>query len=198
MHKLIATALVMTAAFCGESWAGVTTYTTEADWATAVANNYVTEPFNAGGLQSFTGVTTDAGSIGSASGLLTGSVWSDRVVTGGASTTFSYIPGALLGAGATWDTSPGGEGQGLQLTLNLVGGGTESVAQIGPIDNSFFGFVSTDLFTSFTISGGTNTGAAETYDMTNLDFAPVPEPASIAVLGAALFGVGAARRRKTA
>lgn len=126
MHKLIATALVMTAAFCGESWAGVTTYTTEADWATAVANNYVTEPFNAGGLQSFTGVTTDAGSIGSASGLLTGSVWSDRVVTGGASTTFSYIPGALLGAGATWDTSPGGEGQGLQLTLNLVGGGTES------------------------------------------------------------------------
>ncbi len=181
----------------------ITTYTSQAAFDAAVGQTF-TEPFNSTGLQPFTGVVTSAGFIGPARGVLTGSVWNDRVtLSGGESTTFSYKPGDLFGAGALWDTSPAGEGQGLHLTINLVGGGTASVAQIGPIDGGFFGFTSSEAFTSFTITAGTNPGVAETFDMDNLQFAPfaaaVPEPSTLALFGlTALAGAGyrAWRRRK--
>jgi len=180
--------------------AGVVTYTDEATWEAAVSNNFVTEPFDSGGLQSFTGVVTTFGAIGPARGVLTGSVWTDFVdstyFSGPASTTFSYKPANLFAAGATFDTSPEGEGVGLDIILNLVGGGTETVAHIGPIDGTFFGFVSTDAFTSFTITNG---GGFETFDMDNLHFEAntnVPEPVTLSLFGAGLAGAIAMRRRK--
>ena len=191
--KYLATAsVVLTLSWAAASQASVTTYTDESAWI-AAAGPYYNEPFDVGGLQSFTGVTTTNGSIGSARGSLSGSVWNDRIA-GTDSTTFSYIPADIIAAGATWDTSPGGEGSGLTLTLNLAGGGTEQVAQIGPIDGTFFGFVSTDAFSSFSITLGPSSGQ-ETYDLDNLHFA-VPEPASVAVLGFGLVALGRMRRRK--
>jgi hypothetical protein len=181
--------------------AAIVTYTSQAAFEAAVGTTF-TEPFDSGGLQSFTGVVSTVGHIGPARGVLTGSVWNDRpTLSGGESTTFSYLPGPLLGAGALWDTSPGGEGQGLALTINLVGGGTESVGSIGPIDGTFFGFTSTDAFVSFTIKADGNPGVAETYDMDNLEFAPqavAPEPATVSLLALGIAGMaGYGWRRRT-
>lgn len=181
--------------------ASIVTFTDRSTWDAAVGS-FVTEPFNATGLQSFTGVVTVNGSIGPAPTggdcfpspcALSGSVWNDVVVPGGASTTFSFLPGPLIGAGADWDTSPNGEGSGLALTINLNAGGSLFVAQIGPINGTFFGWTSTSPFDSFTIQGGTNPGI-ETFAMDNLSFATgfaaVPTPATLLLLGSGLAGLG--------
>jgi PEP-CTERM motif len=201
--RLASAVLLAISTFATTADAAVVTYTDEASWIAAVPG-FVNEPFDSGGLQSFTGVVTDNGTIGSARGVLSGSVWTDFVFVGdfgSASTTFSYKPGNLFGAGGFWDTSPNDQGQALQLTLNLVGGGTESVGQIGPIAGTFFGFISTDAFTSFTITGGTNPGSGETFDLDNLHFetaGAVPEPVTLTLFGAGLAGLGAMRRRRKA
>jgi hypothetical protein len=170
----------------------ITTYVNESAWDAAVANHFVNEPFDSSGLQSFTGVTSSAGVIGPKRGVLSGSVWTDRVtVAGHESTTFVYKPGPLMAAGATWDTSPLVEGQGLSLKLTLFGsGGTANVAQIGPIDGAFFGWTSTAPFSSFTITAGSGPGIAESYDMDNLHFssATVPEPGAFVVGTSGLIG----------
>ena len=150
----------------------ITTYTSRAAWQAAVGT-FVTEPFNAGGLQPFTGVTTSVGQIGPARGVLTGSIWRDRVTRAGVEqTTFSYKPSPIIGAGAEWDTSPGGEGQALSISITFPDGTTQFIAQIGPNDGPFFGWTSSQPFTSFTIVAGNGPGVAETFDMDNLSFAP--------------------------
>jgi len=173
------------------SAAVVTTYTSEAAWMTAVSGMFVTEPFNNAGLQPFTGVLSSTGSIQA-------NHWHDRVTLGGGeSTTFSYLSDTLRGAGGSWDTSPADEGQALGITLNMTGGGTQFVGQIGPI-NSFFGWTSDAPFDSFTIRAGYNSGVAETFDLDNLGMAtstPTPEPATLLVVATALVGAPFVRRR---
>jgi len=171
--------------------AAIVTYSSEAAWMTAVSGMFVTEPFNNAGLQPSTGVFTSVGQIQA-------DHWHDRVtVSGGESTTFSYLLDTLRGAGGTWDTSPAGEGQALGITLNMTGGGTQFVAQIGPID-SFFGWTSDAPFDSFTIRAGYNSGVAETFDLDNLSMAPstpTPEPATLLLVATALVGAPFVRRR---
>jgi len=152
---------------------------------------FVTEPFNNAGLQPFTGVLSSTGSIQA-------NHWHDRVTLGGGeSTTFSYLYDTLRGAGGSWDTSPADEGQALGITLNMTGGGTQFVGQIGPI-NSFFGWTSDAPFDSFTIRAGYNSGVAETFDLDNLSMAtstPTPEPATLLLVATALVGAPFVRRR---
>src|SRR5262245_35318683 len=100
----------------------VNIYTDPAAFAAAVAGfSSATETFEATGLQSFTHVTTTDGSIGPAGGILggalSGSVWKDAVSRSlGESTTFSFDTTSLIGAGAFFDTSVNGDGQGLSIT----------------------------------------------------------------------------------
>jgi len=149
------------------------------------------EPFNNSGLQPSTGVLTSVGQIQA-------DHWHDRVTRGGGeSTSFRYLLDTLRGAGGTWDTSPAGEGQGLGITLNMTGGGTQFVGQIGPIA-SFFGWTSDAPFDSFTIRAGNNGGVAETFDLDNLRMAPsttTPEPATLVLVATALVGTPFVRRQ---
>ena len=179
------------------SAAVVTTYSSEAAWMSAVGI-FITEPFS-GVLQSSTGVVTSTGSIQA-------DHWHDRVTrSGGESTSFFYQFGPLLGAGGTWDTAPALEGQALGITINLTGGGTQFVDQIGPIAG-FFGWTSDAPFDSFTIQAGNHEGVAETFDLDNLrmslnttplDPTPTatPEPATLALVATALASVPFIRRR---
>ena len=77
---LAAASVALTMSFAGIGQASVTTYTNEADWIAAVGF-YDNEPFDAGGPQSFTGVTTTPGHgvIGPARVNLSGSVWEDSL-----------------------------------------------------------------------------------------------------------------------
>ena len=191
LKKLFGT-FVLGLSFFHSANAAITTYTSESAWVAAVTEFY-NEPFDSTGLLATTGVTTTTGSIGAARANLSGSVWTDSL-SGTSTTTFSFIPSDLIGLGGTWDTAPGGEGTGLIITLNLVGGGTASTSTFGPLDGGFFGVTSDERFTSMTISAGTNSGVAETFDLDDLHFA-VPEPATMAVLGFGLVSLGVIRRR---
>jgi len=178
------------------SAATVTTFTSESSWEAAVSS-FVTEPFD-GPLQSFTGVTTDVGAIGLTRGMLTGSVWNDGGPSGNENTTFSYVPGPFFGAGAFFDTSVNGEGNGVTVTLNLTGGGTQVITPdpaILGLDNAFFGFTSDVSIDSFTL-----TSNSETFDMDNLEFggirgAPTPEPATFSLIGIGIAGLAVLRKK---
>ena len=172
--------------------ATIVTYTSKSAWQ-ASFGSWFTEPFDNSGLQPFTRRRTSAGAISH-------NEWHDRVTRSGhESTTFRYRPGPLYGVGGQWDTSPAGEGQHLQLKINLTGGGRQTVGEIGPIDG-FFGWTSTLPFNSFRIWAGNGSGSAETFDLDNLKFAttpPVatPEPGTLALVGTGLVGLGALRRK---
>jgi hypothetical protein len=106
----------------------------------------------------------------------------------------------MFAVGGLWNTSPVNEGGKINIVLNLVGGGTASVATIGPI-NGFFGWISDAPFDSFTLSTNNNLEdpfsrpyGVEHYTLDNLQIAAVPEPATLSMLGIALLGVGAIRR----
>src|SRR2546426_11908043 len=167
--------------------AALVTYSSEAAWRSAVGS-FVTESFDNSGLRATTGVVTSAGQIQD-------NEWRDRVTLGGGeSTSFKYVLGTMNGAGGDWDTSPLLEGQGLRITLNLTGGGTQFVGQIGPIDG-FYGWTSDAAFDSFTIKAGNNAGVAETFELEHLMTAPTSgavtptaEPATLALIGAGLGG----------
>ena len=174
--------------------AALVTYTSEAAWKAAVGS-FVKESFDNSGLASTTGVVTSAGQIDQ-------NEWHDRVtLSGGESTTFRYTRATMNGAGGDWDTSPLLEGQALRITLNLTGGGTQFVGQIGPIDG-FFGWTSDAAFDSFTIKAGNHAGVAETFELDDLLMTPTSgavtptvEPATLALVGTGLVGFRFIRRK---
>ncbi|MFN7939004.1 MAG: PEP-CTERM sorting domain-containing protein [Bryobacteraceae bacterium] len=167
--------------------AGVVTYTDAAAWSAAVGA-HVTETFEPGGLQSFTNAS--GGFIGPARGtFVNGSVYQ---LESPYEATFGYKPGPVYAAGAFWDTTPEGQGGGIEFTLFLSGGGTVSLPGIGP--STFYGWISDVPFDSFLANGD-----QETYDVDNVMFGvavDTPEPGSWGLLASGIGLIFAAGRRR--
>lgn len=97
-----------------------------------------------------------------------------------------------MGAAAVWDTSPNGDGLGVNIDLN---GGSERIYHIGGIHGGFVGWVSSTPFNNFMLSCDFRQfGGGETFEIDNLQFAPAPEPGVGAILALGIIGVGLGRR----
>ncbi len=181
-------------AVMAQSHAATTIYTDKSAWE-SVVSSYSIEDFSDSVFNAGVSVVSDAGSV-------SGGEWSDRLVPGGASTTFSFGSG-LLGFGGDWDLAgPAGQGTGITITLSLLGGGVEVLSTEIPrsLSGSFWGFVTDVAFTDVLLTAGTQSGVAETFHMDNMVYsaAPasaVPVPAAVWLFGSGLLGLIGVRRR---
>ena len=196
---MVAIGFTIVSAFVARtSQANLTYYTDPAAWRSAVGS-YLTESFDSGELQPFTLANTVNGGIGPAGGALNGSVWKDNVFEndfGYARTFFSCSAGALFGAAAYFD--PLGSAGGLSLKITLDGS-LEQVAQVYPGLGGFIGWTSSRPFNNFLLwTDYRQFGGGVRFDMDNLEFAPVPEPSSAALLVLGILGSVRIRRSKRA
>lgn len=175
----------------------VTTYTTEASWLTAVGSGSVLENFNdlvlAEPLTSITGGSFQTGTNAFVGQLVYGGI----VNNPGSIITFNFST-AITALGGFWDLAgPGGMGS--NITLNLIGGGTEVFSNYfsRTLAGSFQGFTASSAFNSMTLSEGTGC-CQETFQLENLRISPVPEPETYAMfmVGLGLIGFMARRRKE--
>lgn len=149
----------------------------------------VLEDFSDANLAPGLSFTSTAGSVG-------GGKFNDRLVAGGF-TTFQFA-NSQTAFGGVFDLSAGGAGTG--ILVSFLGGSSQVVGQIDrACVGCFFGFSSTNPFTSVTFTNGTQTGVAETFNLDNLQSAQVsavPEPGTWAMMLIGFGAIGASMRRR--
>ena len=163
-------------------------------WEAAAPYGTVGEPF-AGNAPS-PGVTIDSGypSFGISGGVLTDQANTDA----GQPYTEWLFASPIFGLGANWNlVVPGGPGTGLTVTLLFQGSTLVLPQEISRELNGFFGWMSTTPFLGFRLSEGTQQGAVETFQMSNVEYAPVPEPGTLLLIGSGLAGLAMRRRRRS-
>ena len=166
--------------------AAVTVYNSQAAYASALGTSVI-EDFSDNTLVGGLSFTSTVGNIGSGR-------FNDRVVRLGAQTTFNFAT-PTNGFGAIFDETPGGFGQNLKFTIDGITVVSPELSNAGA--GTFFGFISTNSFSSVLITAGSGPGGAETYNLDNLQFnAAVPEASTWAMMIAGFGLVGAAMRRR--
>lgn len=145
------------------SAATITTYTDKATWDAATSGPVFTEDFEDATLNCTLSIVSDAGVIGSG-------LWNDRVTVGvGETTSFNWSQ-PVFATGGNWDLAgPGGPGQGLALTVDIISGGSQFAYEIpNTTAGSFVGFTSDEPIDSLVVTAGTQFAVAETYSLDNL------------------------------
>jgi hypothetical protein len=173
-------AVVLVLALAGTVGAAQTVYTNFAAWQTAVGW-FATE--------NFSDATLNPGvSVASANGSVVGGEWSDRVVPGGATTTWFFTEGRTAWGAQFWDLAvPGGQGTGIQIYLD----GVPAPSQISPsTQDTFWGVTSTVPFNKVWVTAGNIPANFETYTMDNMVYSAIPAPGAIllGMLGTGVVG----------
>lgn len=184
LYLVGATALAFAA---NQAQAATTIYTDQAEF--NVVSDTVTEDFSDGTLVTGLSVVSTVGTV-------TNNRFQDRLTLTG-ETIFNFTSGKSAFGGIFDLAGPGGQGTGILVTLGLLGGGTETVSAEIPrsLSGGFWGFTSTNPFTSVNFSRGSQVGFVETYRLDNLQVgSAVPEPGTWALLLLGFFGIGGAMR----
>lgn len=169
-----------------------TVYTSQALWQAAVSA-FFTEDFNDLALQPGVSFTLNGSNHGV--GGISGGVFEDIVTPGVGDTEWNFaFP--IIGWGGTWDLAvPGGQGTGIDV---LADGSAVSLSPsiINTTQGTFWGFVSDTPFTNVHLfADGQPEGTQETYTLENMVYAPVPEPATLFLVGSGMLGIAVKRRR---
>jgi hypothetical protein len=168
-------------------------------WAASVGS-FQTEDFSSSTLVSGLSVTSTVGVVNP------GGFWSDVMVLGSQTTTWSFSSPTITGFGGNWDLSPNGAGIGIAFTVTFLDNTTQLVSVEVPnsFTGEFFGFVSDTPFKSVLETGGTQGTGVETYNLDNLVFGPststTPLPAALPLFatGVGALGLLGWRRKKKA
>ncbi|OHB60806.1 MAG: hypothetical protein A2Y12_19525 [Planctomycetes bacterium GWF2_42_9] len=184
MYKLVVLygILITFICFTATSNASIlTVYTDETLWKNALCGNFMTEDFADSQLNSGVSfVSSESGHINPA-----GEYYQDVLMSGSQNepmTTWFFDP-QIKAFGGYWTLGgPGGSGNSLLVYL------ADSSLYVGSISNSyggeFWGFISDTRLTSIKLIGG-NGDNQQNYQLDNMVYSQIPEPAIISLLAIA-------------
>jgi len=177
MKRVNIASLLAIMLFAGTAGAAITVHTDLNSWRSSLGG-YDTETFN-------DTVLNPGVSVSTVEGMFSGNMWSDRVIPGSATTTWTFSSQLNAWGADFWDLAgPGGAGTGIQVYLD----GVAAPAEIpNTMSSGFWGVTSTTAFSQVLLAAGTDeSGWAETYNMDNMSYSTittVPAPGAMVLCG---------------